>query len=401
MSSLNSSTSATVIQNDQQAINAAYQVADFALVERNIRDQQRILPVDVIQELSHKGLGGIRIAKKYGGAQVSNKTLAHVFRILSKADASVGQIPQNQFGLLNAIENIASESQKQFIYAEILKGKRLANGGPERNSKDTKTIETRLDQVNGQYILNGEKFYSTGSSFADWLAIRAIHPLGHTVLTIINAQAQGVEIANDWDGFGQRTTASGTVRLKNVVVSPELIMDEKPLADASKYRGAYSQLIQVAIDVGIAEAAFADTLSAIHKARPIVDANVEKASFEAYTLQEVGKLNILLDAAILLLDEAAEYLDQLDAQDIVTPEQASKASIIVAEAKVYANDAALHISEKLLELGGSRSSLSIHNLDQHWRNARVHTLHDPVRWKLHAIGNYYLNGTQDQRHAWI
>lgn len=401
MSSLNSSTSATVIQNDQQAINAAYQVADFALVERNIRDQQRILPVDVIQELSHKGLGGIRIAKKYGGAQVSNKTLAHVFRILSKADASVGQIPQNQFGLLNAIENIASESQKQFIYAEILKGKRLVNGGPERNSKDTKTIETRLDQVNGQYILNGEKFYSTGSSFADWLAIRAIHPLGHTVLTIINAQAQGVEIANDWDGFGQRTTASGTVRLKNVVVSPELIMDEKPLADASKYRGAYSQLIQVAIDVGIAEAAFADTLSAIHKARPIVDANVEKASFEAYTLQEVGKLNILLDAAILLLDEAAEYLDQLDAQDIVTPEQASKASIIVAEAKVYANDAALQISEKLLELGGSRSSLSIHNLDQHWRNARVHTLHDPVRWKLHAIGNYYLNGTQDQRHAWI
>lgn len=401
MSSLNSSTSATVIQNDQQAINAAYQVADFALVERNIRDQQRILPVDVIQELSHKGLGGIRIAKKYGGAQVSNKTLAHVFRILSKADASVGQIPQNQFGLLNAIENIASESQKQFIYAEILKGKRLANGGPERNSKDTKTIETRLDQVNGQYILNGEKFYSTGSSFADWLAIRAIHPLGHTVLTIINAQAQGVEIANDWDGFGQRTTASGTVRLKNVVVSPELIIDEKPLADASKYRGAYSQLIQVAIDVGIAEAAFADTLSAIHKARPIVDANVEKASFEAYTLQEVGKLNILLDAAILLLDEAAEYLDQLDAQDIVTPEQASKASIVVAESKVYANDAALQISEKLLELGGSRSSLSIHNLDQHWRNARVHTLHDPVRWKLHAIGNYYLNGTQDQRHAWI
>ncbi|MDR0235970.1 SfnB family sulfur acquisition oxidoreductase [Acinetobacter sp.] len=401
MSSLNSSTSATVIQNDQQAINAAYQVADFALVERNIRDQQRILPVDVIHELSLKGLGAIRIAKKYGGAQVSNKTLAHVFRILSKADASVGQIPQNQFGLLNAIENIASESQKQFIYAEILKGKRLSNGGPERNSKDTKTIETRLDQVNGQYVLNGEKFYSTGSSFADWLAIRAIHPLGHTVLTIINAQAEGVEIANDWDGFGQRTTASGTVRLKNVVVSPELIMDEKPLADASKYRGAYSQLIQVAIDVGIAEAAFADTLSAIHKARPIIDANVEKASFEAYTLQEVGKLNILLDAAILLLDEAAEYLDQLDAQDIVTPEQASKASIIVAEAKVYANDAALQISEKLLELGGSRSSLSIHNLDQHWRNARVHTLHDPVRWKLHAIGNYYLNGTQDQRHAWI
>lgn len=214
MSSLNSSTSAYVIQNDQQAINAAYQVADFALVERNIRDQQRILPIDVIQEFSRKGLGAIRIAEKYGGAEVSNKTLAHVFRILSKADASVGQIPQNQFGLLNAIENIANEQQKQFIYTEILNGKRLSNGGPERNTKDTRTIETRLEHTNGQYLLNGEKFYSTGSYFADWLAIRAIHPDGHIVLTVIDAKADGVEIVDDWDGFGQRTTASGTVRLK-------------------------------------------------------------------------------------------------------------------------------------------------------------------------------------------
>ena len=401
MSSFLSSSQAFVIHNDQEALNAAYQVADFALVERNLRDQQKILPVDVIEKFSLKGLSGIRIAKKYGGAQVSNKTLAHVFRILAKADASVGQIPQNQFGLLNAIDHIASETQKQFIYSEILKGKRLANGGPERHSKDTKTIATRLDEIDGKYVLNGEKFYSTGAYFADWLAIRALDSNDNTLLIIVDAKTSGITIEDDWDGFGQRTTASGTIKLNNVIVNPDLILNEEGLADPTKYRGAYSQLIQVAIDVGIAEAAFADTLSAIHKARPIIDAQVEQASLEIFTLQEVGKLNILLDAAILLLDEAAEYLDQLDHQDIVTVEQASKASIVVAEAKVYANDAALQISEKLLELGGSRSTLEIHNLDQHWRNARVHTLHDPVRWKLHAIGHYYLNGIQDKRHAWI
>lgn len=401
MSSFSSPSQSYVIENDQQAINAAYQIADFALVDRDLRDQERILPIDVIQRFSQKGLGAIRIPRKYGGAFVSHQTLAHVFRILSKADASVGQIPQNQFGLLNAIDVIASESQKQFIYNEILQGKRLANGGPERHTKDTRTIATTLTLTDAQYLLNGTKFYSTGSYFADWLAIRAIHPNGHAVLTLIDAKAQGVEIIDDWDGFGQRTTASGTVELSNVVVHPDLILDETLLADPSSYRGAYSQLIQVAIDVGIAEAAFADTLAAIHKARPIVDANVEKASFEAYTLQEIGKLNILLDASILLLDEAAEYLDFLDQQSHITPEQANKASIIVAEAKIYANDAALVISEKLLELGGSRSSLKQHNLDQHWRNARVHTLHDPVRWKLHAIGQYYLNGSQSKRHAWL
>ncbi|MGR0304399.1 SfnB family sulfur acquisition oxidoreductase [Acinetobacter beijerinckii] len=390
-----------LISNDQQAINAAYQVADFALEDRNDRDQNRILPTEQIIHFSQKGLGGIRIPKQYGGAFVSNKTLAHVFRILSKADANVGQIPQNQFGLLNFINITGSDAQKKFIYAEILAGKRIANGGPEKNSKDTKAIQTTLTLENGQYLLNGEKFYSTGTSFADWLAIRALHPDGYIVLAIIDRHANGVEVINDWNGFGQRTTASGTVKLHNVVVDPALFFYERIIADTPSVRGAYSQLLQVGIDVGIAEAAFDDTLSSIRKARPIIDAGVEKASEEHYTLQEVGKLNILLDAAILLLDDAAEYLDELDQIAEISAEQAARASILVAEAKIYANDAALHISEKLLELGGSRASLIQHNLDQHWRNARVHTLHDPVRWKFHAIGDYYLNGTHPARHAWI
>lgn len=390
-----------VVENDQDAINAAYQVADFALEGRNERDQKRQLPFAEIDLFSQKGLGGIRIPQNFGGAFVSNKTLAHVFRILNKADSSVGQIPQNQIALLNMINIMGTEQQKTFIFNEILQGKRLANGGPERHTKDTKTLNTRLTIENGHYFLDGEKFYSTGSSFAHWLAIKAIHPEGHVVLVVVNHQATGVEVVDNWNGFGQRTTSSGTVKLNRVEVDPFLIFDERLLGNAPSYRGAYSQLMQVAIDVGIAEAAFADTLSAVQKARPIIDANVEKASFEHYTLQEVGKSTVLLDAAILLLDEAAEYLDELDQLYAVTDEQAAKASILVAEAKIYANDAALHISEKLLELGGSRSSLSQHNLDQHWRNARVHTLHDPVRWKLHALGDYYLNHKLPARHAWI
>ncbi len=390
-----------IIENDQDAINAAYQVADFALEGRNARDQNHQLPFDEVDLFSQKGLGGIRIPKSYGAPFVSNKTLAYVFRIINKADSSLGQIPQNQIALLNMINIMGSEQQKAFIFSEILKGKRLANGGPERNTKDSKTLDTTLSIKHGRHIVHGQKFYSTGSSFADWLAIKAIHPEGHVVLTIIDRHAKGVEVINDWDGFGQRTTSSGTVRLNQVEIDPFLIFDERLLSTRTNYRGAFSQLMQVAIDVGIAEAAFADTLTAVQKARPILDAYVEQARFEHYTLQEVGKSNVLLDAAILLLNDAAEYLDELDVLEHITDEQAAKASILVAEAKVYANDAALHISEKLLELGGSRSSLSIHNLDQHWRNARVHTLHDPVRWKLHALGEYYLNQKLPTRHAWI
>jgi len=390
-----------ILKNDQQALNAAYQVADEALVNRNIRDQQRILPYEAIEHLSQKGLGGIRIPKGYGGAFVSNKTLAQVFRILSKADSNVGQIPQNQISLLNLIDLMGNEEQKKRVFGEIMAGKRLANGGPERQSKDSKTVHTTLKQNGEVWVLNGEKFYSTGSIFADWLAIKALHPEGHVVLVLVDRFTNGIEIEDDWNGFGQRTTASGTIKLNQVHIDPALIFDERLLTQAPNYRGAYSQLMQVAIDVGIAEASFTDLISAVKKARPVIDANVEKASLEHFTIQETGKLQVLLDAAITLLDDAAEYLDELDSQFEVTDAQAARASILVAEAKVYANDAALTISEKLLELGGSRASLSQHNLDQHWRNARVHTLHDPVRWKIHAIGNYYLNGVFPARHAWI
>lgn len=390
-----------ILENDHDAIIAAYHVADFALEGRNERDQKRQLPFAEIDLFSSKGLGGLRIPKQYGGAFVSNKTLSQVFRILNKADSSLGQIPQNQIALLNMINIMGTDTQKTFIFNEILNGKRLANGGPERNTKDTKTLSTTLSVKDGRYYIDGEKFYSTGSSFAHWLAIKAIHPEGHVVLTIVNSQAAGVEVVDNWDGFGQRTTSSGTVKLQHVEIDPFLIFDERLLASKPSYRGAFSQLLQVAIDVGIAEAAFADTIYAVKKARPIIDAQVEKASEEHYILQDVGKSAVLLDAAILLLDDAAEYLDELDTIESVTAEQAAKASILVAEAKVYANDAALQISERLLELGGSRSSLSIHNYDQHWRNARVHTLHDPIRWKLHALGDYYLNNTLPARHAWI
>lgn len=118
---------------------------------------------------------------------------------------------------------------------------------------------------NGRYYVDGEKFYSTGSSFAHWLAIKAIHPEEYVVLTLVDATAQGVEVIDNWNGFGQRTTSSGTVKLQRVEVDPLLIFDERKLAEDVNYRGAFSQLMQVAIDVGIAEAAFEDTLSAVKK----------------------------------------------------------------------------------------------------------------------------------------
>src|SRR5690606_11362819 len=181
-----------VIEHDHEAIHAAYHVADFALSGRNQRDQNRELPYAEVDLFSQKGLGGIRIPREFGGAFVSNKTLAQVFRIINKADSSLGQIPQNQIALLNMINIMCTQQQKTFVFNEILHGNRLANGGPVRNTKDTKTLDAQLSIEAGRYFVTGEKFYSTGSSFADWLAIKAIHPEGHVVLILVERERPGV-----------------------------------------------------------------------------------------------------------------------------------------------------------------------------------------------------------------
>ncbi|PPK35889.1 SfnB family sulfur acquisition oxidoreductase [Pseudomonas laurylsulfatiphila] len=389
---------AQILRNDAQAIKAAHELAHVARLQAAKRDQLRKLPWSEIELFTRSGLGSISIPREYGGPQVSFVTLAEVFAIISAADPALGQIPQNQFGILNLILGSATEAQKRQLFKSVLDGWRIGNAGPERGTKNTLELKARLT---ADGVLNGQKFYSTGALFAHWVAVKALNDDGKQVLAFIRRGTPGLRIVDDWSGFGQRTTASGTILLNNVQVDPELVVDNWRINDTPNIQGAVSQLIQAAIDAGIARGAIDDAIDFVKtRARPWIDAKVERASDDLYVIADIGKLKIELHAAEALLRKAGQVLDEVSAAPL-TAESAARASIAVAEAKVLTTEISLLASEKLFELAGSRATLAEFNLDRHWRNARVHTLHDPVRWKYHAIGAYRLNGTLPNRHSWI
>ncbi|MCP2064844.1 UNVERIFIED_ORG: SfnB family sulfur acquisition oxidoreductase [Pseudomonas reinekei] len=389
---------AQILHNDAQAIKAAHELAHVARLQAAKRDQLRKLPWSEIELFTRSGLGSISIPSEYGGPQVSFVTLAEVFAIISAADPALGQIPQNQFGILNLILGSATEAQKRQLFKSVLDGWRIGNAGPERGTKNTLELKARLT---ADGVLNGQKFYSTGALFAHWVAVKALNDDGKQVLVFIRRGTPGLRIVDDWSGFGQRTTASGTILLNNVQVDPELVVDNWRINDTPNIQGAVSQLIQAAIDAGIARGAIDDAIDFVKtRARPWIDAKVERASDDLYVIADIGKLKIELHAAEALLRKAGQVLDEVSAAPL-TAESAARASIAVAEAKVLTTEISLLASEKLFELAGSRATLAEFNLDRHWRNARVHTLHDPVRWKYHAIGAYRLNGTLPNRHSWI
>jgi SfnB family sulfur acquisition oxidoreductase len=392
---------AQVLRNDAQALQAAYELASVAREHAARRDSQRKLPWAEIELFTRSGLGSIGIPREYGGPQLSFVTLAKVFAIISAADPALGQIPQNQVGVLNLILGCGNEAQKRQLLTSVLDGWRIGNAGPERGTKDTLTLKARITREGDEYVINGQKFYSTGALFAHWVAVKALNDDGKQVLAFVRRGTPGLRIIDDWSGFGQRTTASGTVLLNNVRVDADLVLDNWRVNDTPNIQGAVSQLVQAAIDAGIARAAIDDAISFVReRARPWVDANVERASDDLYVIADIGKLKIELHAAEALLNKAGLVLDQVAAAPI-SAESAAHASIVVAEAKALTTEIALQASEKLFELAGSRATLAEFNLDRHWRNARVHTLHDPVRWKYHAIGAYRLNGQLPARHSWI
>jgi SfnB family sulfur acquisition oxidoreductase len=392
--------SARRIRDDAEALAVAEEVSAKLAEGAAARDRDRVLPYEEMDLISDAGLLAITVPKAYGGAGVRAGTVARVIAALSSADGSIGQIPQNHFFMLEGLRLQGTEEQKRFFYGRVLAGERLGNALSEAGTKTAHDHATRLTRDGAIYRLNGRKFYSTGVLFAHWVAVVANDENNVSTIAFVPRETKGITIVDDWSGFGQRTTGSGTTLLDNVEVHPFAILSFAALFESPTSMGPFAQIMHAAVEQGIAEAALADTVQFVrNSARPYKDAGVDRASDDPYTVAIAGELKIRVDASSALLDRAGEFVDRAQAEPSV--ETVAAASVAVAEAKITSTEAALLVASKLIELAGSSATLAKHGLDRHWRNARTHTVHDPVRWKYRAVGDYWLNGVNPLRHGAI
>ncbi|MBY5416515.1 SfnB family sulfur acquisition oxidoreductase [Rhizobium leguminosarum] len=391
---------AHVISSDEEAIAIAENLRLRFLADAGPRDKNRTLPFEEVDLFSQSGLWGITIPKNYGGAGVSQTTIAKVFTLLASADASLAQMPQSNFEIIDVIRLTGSEEQKRDLFGKVLAGQRLGNAFSEFKGKNVEDFETRLLRDGDEFLVSGQKFYSTGALFAHLVPIVALDEGGHVVVAVADRTASGLTVVDDWSGFGQRTTASGTVLLDRVRVAASRVLPAHIVYEKPSAVGPQSQIIHAAIDLGIAKYAIDVTIDLIKTyARPWIDSGRERASDDPYTIAAVGDLKIKYNAAEAMLERSGRQLDATIAN--VDERTIGLAKIAIAEAKVLSTELVLLASNKLFELVGARSTLEKLNLDRLWRDARTHTLHDPVRWKFHAIGQYYLNDIEPPIHSWI
>jgi SfnB family sulfur acquisition oxidoreductase len=384
------------IETEAEALAVARTLAAEFAASASERDRKRELPHKQMETLARSGLLAITVPVAYGGIDVSNSVLAEVTAILAEADGSIGQIPQNHFYILEALRHDGSEEQKKFFFGRALAGDKFGNALSEVGTKTVGHYNTRITPDGAGFRINGKKFYSTGVIFADWIVVFANDPDEHLTMSFVPKGTAGIEIVDDWDGIGQRTTGSGTTIINNVRVEADSVVYHHKGFERPQTIGSVGQIIHAGVDLGIARAALKETIAFVRtKARPWTDSGVERASDDPLTISKVGQIAIRIDAASALLDQAGRKVDS--AQVEPTQENVIAATIAVAGAKVLTTEIAIEATNTLFELAGTQAAREGYNFDRHWRNARTHTLHDPLRWKFHVVGNYLLNDVAPPR----
>ncbi|MCV7175875.1 acyl-CoA dehydrogenase family protein [Mycolicibacterium sphagni] len=394
---------APVLQSVDHALSVAAEIAAEIGAGAAQRELEGVLPTEQLRAVSASGLLGIIVPAEHGGPDLPLSTAVEVLRVLSRADSAVGQLLLAHFVLSAAIRGLGQSEPAPRIFADVLAGAQLGNATVERGTRTSvERLTTVQRRAEGGWVLNGTKYYATGSLGAAWIAVAARIPgtePAHGATVFVRAGEAGVTLnLEKWSSFGQRGTASGEVVFDNVVVDDAFVIDEGPdpdpvTADPSVL-GAFDQALHAAVDIGIARAALEDGAEFVAtRSRPWFEAEVDSAADEPHVVRRFGELTARLFALEALLAHGAQLVDKALAAPDLTRAAAADASLQVAAAKALAQEFAVEIASGVFELAGSSATDRGFALDRHWRNVRVHSLHDPARWKYIHLGNFTLRGT--------
>ncbi|MBB3770027.1 alkylation response protein AidB-like acyl-CoA dehydrogenase [Angulomicrobium tetraedrale] len=381
-------------------VAVARALADDIARDAARRDREHILPYEAFEEIRHSRLGALRVPRRYGGLEASWRQVAEVYLLLSKADTNVAQgfIPH-----ITSVERLAlhgTEEQKRHFFARVVAGDLFGVANAELGGSVRGAVATTLTRDGANWRLNGRKYYSTGSLFAQHLRVTAITPDGERVAVLIPRERDGIRLLDDWDGMGQRTTASGTTELENVLVLDSEIMSSAGWHGLPRdYTDAGVHLLHAGLEVGIGLAVLDDSVTyARSRARTVRESGVVRAAEDPFIQHAIGKIATRAHAAQALFLHTADLIDRVaDApargvEGAALERLVAEAAAGVSEIKIFAAEVALSTSETLYEVGGASITRADANYDRHWRNARTHTTHDPLAYRAKGLGAWYLDG---------
>lgn len=392
----------TSFQSTAPRLSALQPLFDEIAADSATRDGERVHPLDVLDKLREARFGAIRFPIEDGGYGASwRETLGAIVK-LGEADSSVAHVFRNHLLVSERFITGREPGYNPKWREAVLRGEIIALATTELDRKQTGGkggLKTLLTPDGDGFLLNGTKFYSTGTLYAEWTLVRATGPGEEDLSVIIPADREGVERVDDWDGIGQKVTGSGTTNLHNVrVAADEIIRDDRPYVQP--FSSTIAQIVLTAVNAGILRAVLRDARALVlGRTRNFYFAPAPVAADDPLLQQTIGRIASEVFAADHIIAATGDVFDiyatarDAGADDETLIRLAHDASVAAAKAKVIIDEFALRSANAAFEVGGATAATLRKNLDRHWRNARTLSSHNPSAYKAQLLGAYDLNGT--------
>lgn len=341
------------------------------------------------------GLLALSIPRQFGGLGANWSETLEVVREIAKADSSIAHVFGFQHLMLATVRLFSRPDQWQPWFEQTARKNWF--WGNALNPLDTRTVVKKFD---GWREFSGQKSFCSGATDSEMLIASAIDESagGKLLIAAIPSGRTGITLHNDWNNMGQRQTDSGSATFERVRVEEnELLLDPGPLSTPfTCLRPLIAQLIFANIFLGITEGAFEEARNyTLHESRPWFLSKAQHANEDPYVLGHYGDFWVGLESVRLLVERAATQLDEAWSKEhSLGSEERAQVAIAIATAKVASTRVGLDLCSRLFEVTGARATHAALRLDRYWRNLRTQTLHDPVSYKIHELGNWALNGTR-------
>ncbi|MCV7280459.1 acyl-CoA dehydrogenase family protein [Mycolicibacterium flavescens] len=375
--------------------------------DRDLNDEN---PFDQVAALKRAGFGTLRLPESSGGAGFTVPQLFSAVIDVAHADPIVAHIFRTHFWFVEERLRLSTDPRSQQWLGQVAAGKIFGNAFSEKGSLAVGSLvfNTRLlPDPAGGYRLNGEKFYSTGTLFSDYLTVTATTEHDSVATVIVPADRAGVQLIDDWDGFGQRRTGTGTTVFTDVHVAADEVLTDTPYDAEPEPTVQYAslQLFIHAVVAGVLESVVDDGIALLRsRDRSFSHAIADRPSDDPLYQKLLGDLAstaYVARAAVLDAAEAIAAATTSEVDGVPDADLATEAQLKVAKVKVHLDNIAPEAATRLLELGGASAASRKRNLDRHWRNIRTITLHNPVVYKAKVIGEHLLHGTPVPANAYF
>jgi alkylation response protein AidB-like acyl-CoA dehydrogenase len=386
------------------AVTALLAEIGAGAAERELRDES---PFAQVAAVARAGLGAISLPVSEGGQGASIREVLAFVTDLAEADPVVAHVLRTHYSQVLGFLRLADPDVRRRWLDEVRAGKVFGNAISETGavSAGSHDFATRLDRKDGAdgLVLNGTKYYSTGTMYSDWIAVvarvegSAYGPSGGLATVLVPTEREGVSVVDDWDGMGQRRTGTGTTSFRDVAVAPDEVLGmrdrltPRPAGDVP-----FLQLYLHAVIAGILRSVVADAAELVRSRTRTFDHAPAPRPVDDPILQEtVGRLAAtawIAGAAVSTAADAVEAAEAAVRAGEPTQEVGRAASVAICAVKVHLDRVATDAATALFDVGGASASGRARNLDRHWRNIRTITLHNPAAYKATALGRLHVSG---------